>query len=111
MTGSAVAAAAIETCSVAVGSREILVVPPLTGSRAATDYIRYLAVHLPEPYMASRDMKLYMETLNDVAAGTLTVKDAMHRMPKLKRVGGTCPCSKSVRWVMEEPTAAHTNGA
>jgi len=24
-------------------------------------------------------------------------------MPKLKRVGGTCPCSRSVRWVMEEP--------
>jgi len=30
------------------------------------------------------------------------------KMPKLKRVGGTCPCSRSVRWVMEEGAA--TNG-
>jgi hypothetical protein len=25
----------------------------------------------------------------------------MKKMPTLKRVGGMCPCSKSVRWVME----------
>jgi hypothetical protein len=58
--------------------------------------------------MASRDMKVYAETLHQVAAGTMSVKDAIHKVPKLKRVGGTCPCSRSVRWVMEEPTA--TNG-
>jgi len=75
------------------------------GFENADEYLRYLASHLPEPYMASRDMKLYAETLREVVAGTLTVKDALHRIPKLKRVGGTCPCSKSVRWVMEEPAA------
>lgn len=74
----------------------------------AEGYLRYLSTHLPEPYMASRDMKVYAEALREVAAGTLTPHDAIKRMPKLKRVGGTCPCSKSVRWVMEEP--ASTNG-
>jgi hypothetical protein len=28
--------------------------------------------------------------------------DAVKSMPKLKRVGGSCPCSKGVRWVMED---------
>jgi hypothetical protein len=28
------------------------------------------------------------------------------KMPRLKRVGGTCPCSRAVRWVVEEPAAA-----
>jgi benzoyl-CoA 2,3-epoxidase subunit B len=74
----------------------------------AESYLRYLSTQLPEPYMASRDMKVYAEALREVAAGTLTPQDAIKRMPKLKRVGGTCPCSKSVRWVMEEP--ASTNG-
>jgi 1,2-phenylacetyl-CoA epoxidase catalytic subunit len=73
----------------------------------ADEYLRYLAAHLPEPYMASRDMKVYAEVLREVAAGTLSVKDAIHKVPKLKRVGGTCPCSKSVRWVMEEPAGAN----
>jgi hypothetical protein len=27
-------------------------------------------------------------------------------MPELRRVGGVCPCSKSVRWVQEEALAA-----
>jgi 1,2-phenylacetyl-CoA epoxidase catalytic subunit len=71
-------------------------------------YLRYLSTQLPEPYMASRDMKVYADSLREVAAGTLSPMDAIKRMPKLKRVGGTCPCSKSVRWVMEEP--APTNG-
>ena len=30
-------------------------------------------------------------------------EQAMKKMPNLKRVGGVCPCSKSVRWVVEEP--------
>lgn len=72
-------------------------------------YLRHLARHLPEGYMASRDMKTYAETLRQVAAGTLSVKDAIMKSPRLKRVGGTCPCSRSVRWVVEEPAAA--NGA
>jgi 1,2-phenylacetyl-CoA epoxidase catalytic subunit len=70
-------------------------------------YLRHLAMNLPEPYMASRDLKVYADALRKVVAGELTVKDAITKMPKLKRVGGTCPCSRSVRWVMEE---AATNG-
>ena len=71
----------------------------------AEDYLRYLAKHLNEGYVASRDMKHYAEALRGVAAGTLTVKDAIMKMPKLKRVGGTCPCSKGVRWVTEGSAA------
>jgi 1,2-phenylacetyl-CoA epoxidase catalytic subunit len=67
----------------------------------AEEYLRYLARHLNEGYVASRDMKNYAAALRGVASGTLTVKDAIMKMPKLKRVGGTCPCSKGVRWVME----------
>jgi hypothetical protein len=63
--------------------------------------VRHLAAHLPEPYLHSRDMKQYVESLRQVAAGTMTREQAMKKMPALKRVGGMCPCSKSVRWVME----------
>ncbi|HEY2924825.1 MAG TPA: Phenylacetic acid catabolic protein [Candidatus Eisenbacteria bacterium] len=65
------------------------------------DYVRHLAAHLPEPYLHSRDMKHYVESLRQVAAGTTTREQAMKKMPALKRVGGMCPCSKSVRWVVE----------
>jgi 1,2-phenylacetyl-CoA epoxidase catalytic subunit len=69
------------------------------------EYLRYLARNLNEGYVASRDMKHYAEALRGVATGALTVKDAIMKMPKLKRVGGTCPCSKGVRWVMEGSAA------
>jgi hypothetical protein len=72
----------------------------------AGEYLRHLARVLPEPYMASRDMKTYAAALREVVAGTLTPQDAIKRMPKLKRVGGACPCSKSVRWVVEEPAGS-----
>src|SRR2546427_2879396 len=65
------------------------------------EYVRHLAAHLPEPYLASRDMKHYVESLRQDASGAITRKQAMKKMPALKRVGGMCPCSKSVRWVME----------
>ena len=65
------------------------------------EYVRHLAVHLPEPYLHSRDMKTYVESLRGIAEGTMTREQAMKKMPALKRVGGMCPCSKSVRWVME----------
>ena len=71
------------------------------------EYLRYLARNLNEGYVASRDMRNYAEALRGVAAGTLSVHDAIMKMPKLKRVGGTCPCSKGVRWVMETPPAAN----
>jgi hypothetical protein len=38
-------------------------------------------------------------------AGRTTVDQAIKKMPKLKRVGGMCPCSRSVRWVVEESAA------
>ena len=72
------------------------------------DYLRYLAQHLNEGYAASRDMRIYAEGLRKVAAGEMTVKDAIMSTPKLKRVGGSCPCSKSVRWVMEESNGDQT---
>jgi hypothetical protein len=79
-----------------------------TRGEAYTDvesYLRHLKSALPEPYLHSRDMKMYLETLRDVVAGRVPVDQAIRKMPKLKRVGGMCPCSKSVRWVMEEETA------
>ena len=69
-------------------------------------YLRHLKQTLPEPYLHSRDLKSYLETLRDVVAGRTTVDQAIKKMPKLKRVGGMCPCSRSVRWVVEDGTAA-----
>jgi hypothetical protein len=78
------------------------------GFTDADEYVRHLKAHLPEPYLHSRDMKNYIETLREVAAGRVTVDEAIKRMPKLKRVGGVCPCSKSVRWVVEaEVSTSH----
>jgi benzoyl-CoA 2,3-epoxidase subunit B len=70
---------------------------------SADEYLRHIAKHLPESYLASRDLRGYSDILHQVAAGTMSVADGIMKMPKLKRVGGTCPCSRSVRWVMEEP--------
>jgi 1,2-phenylacetyl-CoA epoxidase catalytic subunit len=72
------------------------------------DWLHYLSKHLPEPYMASRDMKMYAETLQKVVSGEYTVEEGVRKMPRLKRVGGNCPCSRSVRWVTEETST--TNG-
>jgi hypothetical protein len=71
-------------------------------------YLRHLTQHLNDGYVASRDMRLYAETLRKVVAGELTVEQGVKAMPKLKRLGGTCPCSKSVRWVMEESNGNET---
>jgi len=72
-------------------------------------YLAHLKENLPEPYLASRDLKLYVSTLREVTAGTLAPEQASKRMPSLKRVGGVCPCSKSVRWIVEEPEATPVN--
>lgn len=77
----------------------------------AAEYLRHLAKHLNEGYVASRDLRNYADCLRRVAAGEMTQKDAIHAMPKLKRMGGTCPCSKSVRWVMEEANGHQTTVA
>mgnify|MGYP000902776495 CR=1 FL=1 len=77
----------------------------------ADEYLRYLAKNLNEGYVASRDMRLYAEALTKVGAGELSTEDAVRAMPKLKRVGGTCPCSKGVRWVMEDSDGGQTTVA
>ena len=66
------------------------------------DYLRHLARHLPESYLASKDFRDYAEVLKKVAAGEITAEQGGKYMPELRRVGGSCPCSKSVRWVREE---------
>ena len=77
----------------------------------ADEYLRHLAKRLPEAYMASRDLRNYGDVLRQVAAGTLPVAEGIMKMPKLKRVGGTCPCSRSVRWVAEEPAGGTSTSA
>jgi benzoyl-CoA 2,3-dioxygenase component B len=67
------------------------------------EYLRHLAHSLPESYLAGRDYKDYVEALTQVEQGTLTLEAATGRMPALRRVAGACPCSKSVRWVIDEP--------
>jgi 1,2-phenylacetyl-CoA epoxidase catalytic subunit len=67
------------------------------------EYLAHLAKALPESYLASRDFKDFAEAMRKVAAGELTAEDAGKQMPALRRVAGSCPCSKSVRWVVEDP--------
>jgi 1,2-phenylacetyl-CoA epoxidase catalytic subunit len=69
-------------------------------------YARHLVAALPAAYLAGRDFKDYLEVLRQVEAGELTTEEAGRQMPALRRVGGTCPCSRAVRWVVEEPRPA-----
>lgn len=69
------------------------------------EYIGHLLAHLPEGYRAGRDFKGYVDLLREVHAGTTTIKEAQMKTPNLRRVGGNCPCSKSVRWVVDDPAA------
>ena len=64
-------------------------------------YVRHVREQLPEAYCASRDMRQWASLQHEVAAGSTTPKDASGAMPHLARVGGACPCSNSVRWVVE----------
>jgi hypothetical protein len=69
-------------------------------------YLRHLEQHLPDAYRAGRDYLEYVDTLRQVARGELEARQAAARMPTLRRVGGSCPCSKSVRWIVDEPRPA-----
>lgn len=69
-------------------------------------YVQHLSQVLPESYLAGRDFRDFLETLRKVDAGTLSAEQAAGLMPELRRVGGVCPCSKSVRWVQDVPAAA-----
>jgi hypothetical protein len=83
----------------------------LTGAHGETyatlpEYLEHLNRTLPDAYRIGRDYKDYVDLLRQVASGEVTVEAAGSRMPALRRVGGSCPCSKSVRWVIDEPTPA-----
>ena len=70
------------------------------------EYTRHLAEVLPESYLAGRDFRDYLEAARKVEAGTLTAEQAAGLVPELRRVGGVCPCSKSVRWVQDVPVGS-----
>jgi hypothetical protein len=70
------------------------------------DYLHHLAAALPESYRAGRDYKDYVDALAKVQRGEMTAEAAASQMPALRRVGGACPCSKSVRWVIDAPAEA-----
>ncbi len=69
------------------------------------DYLEHLQKHLPDAYRAGRDFQNYVEQARKLAAGEITLRDAVSAMPELRRVGGVCPCSKSVRWVADDAPA------
>ena len=78
---------------------------------SAQEYLQHLARALPESYRAGRDYKEFADALVQIEAGTLTLEQASSRMPALRRVAGACPCSKSVRWVVDPPAASTGIGA
>ncbi len=65
-------------------------------------YLQHLVRTLPDGYRATADFREYLLALESVQSGKMTVEEAQHRMPQLRRVGGVCPCSRSVRWVADE---------
>jgi 1,2-phenylacetyl-CoA epoxidase catalytic subunit len=69
-------------------------------------YQQHLVRTLPDSYRAGRDFREYVDALTQVAEGTMKPEEAAGKMPSLRRVGGACPCSKAVRWVVDEPTAS-----
>jgi hypothetical protein len=76
------------------------------------EYRRHLVEHLPDAYRAGEDFRDYLDALEKVVGGQLSLKEAVGRMPALRRVAGACPCSKAVRWVADLPaTAAQANPA
>jgi 1,2-phenylacetyl-CoA epoxidase catalytic subunit len=68
----------------------------------AEAYLRHLQETLPASYRANRDFRSYGEALRRVATGEVSADEASREMPSLRRIGGTCPCSRSVRWVVDE---------
>lgn len=65
-------------------------------------FLQHLTRTLPDGYRATADFRDYVAALREVARGALTPEEAQKRMPQLRRVGGVCPCSRSVRWVADE---------
>lgn len=65
-------------------------------------FLAHLVRTLPDGYRATRDFSDYVENVTAVARGEKTIEQAQKFMPQLRRVGGVCPCSKSVRWLADE---------
>ena len=74
------------------------------------EYITHVLKHLPEAYRASIDVKHWIEMQRKVTHGEIELKKAISSMPRLARVGGACPCSKSVRWVVDVPEGTSGGG-
>ncbi len=74
-------------------------------------YLKHLQRSLPESYFAGRDFKDYLESLKAVVAGEIDTVQASRKMPTLRRVAGACPCSRAVRWVVDEPLVGQGNGS
>lgn len=74
-------------------------------------YLRHLLTHLPESYRSGRDFRGYAELLQKVHSGELSAREAAARTPNLRRVGGVCPCSRSVRWVGDDPDISNSTTA
>ena len=75
-----------------------------THGEAFTDveqYITHVLANLPEAYRASIDVKHWADLQRKVSRGEMPLKEAIASMPRLARMGGGCPCAKSVRWVQE----------
>jgi 1,2-phenylacetyl-CoA epoxidase catalytic subunit len=75
-----------------------------------SSYLDHLSKHLPDSYRAGRDFRDYAEMLERIDQGELTSEQAIRTMPALRRVGGVCPCSRAVRWVVDEPSNGKDNG-
>lgn len=69
-------------------------------------YLHHLSGQLPSAYRSGRDFGFYVETLRRVERGEIDREEASRQMPSLSRVGGVCPCSRAVRWMEGEGTAA-----
>src|SRR5436305_3363772 len=88
----------------------------MTGAQGETfatvpEYLQHLVRTLPEAYLASRDFKDYVAGLTAVHEGRMTAEQAAGRMPALRRVAGACPCSKSVRWMVDAPAVVSAGSA
>jgi 1,2-phenylacetyl-CoA epoxidase catalytic subunit len=64
-------------------------------------YTAHLLESLPEESRAGRDFQQHHALQGKVARGELTAEDAGRQAPVLRRVGGVCPCSRAVRWVLD----------
>jgi hypothetical protein len=73
-------------------------------------YIAHVLRRLPEAYRASIDVKHWTRMQRQVTRGAIELKKAISSMPRLARVGGACPCSKAVRWVVDVPEGMSGGG-